>query len=191
MAFVLVDELSRLLIDLPKSLRLDAAAAEESSLVLILRSAARSADCPCCDRRSSRVHGEYIRVVVDARLANVTIAAKLVVRRFRCVNRRCERSIFAERLSVFVQPHARRSQTSVRISASWKRAWRSAVRPRPDCCVVTQRLPFPCENCVEHRSPRGVTVVRRASSRGRQAQRGSRTNAIGSPMVAPCSSNRR
>jgi transposase len=92
MPFVSVDQRSRLLLDLPKSLRLDADAVEESKLLLMLRSAARSAVCPWCDGRSSRVHSEYIRVVDDARVATVTVTAKLVVRRFRCEKSGCERS---------------------------------------------------------------------------------------------------
>ena len=172
MPFVSVDQLSRLLLDLPKSLRLDAAAVEESALVLMLRSAARSADCPCCERRSSRVHSEYLRVVDDARLANVTITAKLVVRRFRCDNTRSERSIFAERLSDFVQPHARRTTRSHRrvvetgMALGGEAAARLLRRQGVLVSADTVLRAVRAEPAVQHAAPRAIGIDDFALRRG-------------------------
>jgi transposase len=69
---------------------------------------AASAGCPLCGNRSPKVHSRYIRTIADLPWRNVSLTLKLRVRRFFCVNRRCERVIFCERLPE-VAPYARKT----------------------------------------------------------------------------------
>jgi transposase len=70
--------------------------------------AAASARCPLCGHRSPKVHSRYIRTIADLPWRNVCVTLKIRARRFFCVNRRCERALFCERLPE-VAPYARKT----------------------------------------------------------------------------------
>jgi transposase len=67
-----------------------------------------SARCPLCGKRSSKVHSRYIRTIADLPWRNVCVTLRIRARRFFCVNRRCERAIFCERLRE-IGPYARKT----------------------------------------------------------------------------------
>jgi Transposase and inactivated derivatives len=57
-----------------------------------------TAVCPSCQHVSSRVHSYYTRSPQDLPVSGHIVQLVLRVRRFRCLNRRCQRQTFAERL---------------------------------------------------------------------------------------------
>jgi len=79
---------------------------------IILRAAAthKRAQCPLCQRWSKRIHSHYWRTIADQPWAGRPVSLHLHARRFFCLNTRCARRIFAERLPDLVDPHGRRSQ---------------------------------------------------------------------------------
>jgi transposase len=65
--------------------------------------------CPDCHRHSTRIHSRYERGLVDLPWGTRQVHLRLRVRRFRCVNRRCNRRIFVERLPRLAAAYARRT----------------------------------------------------------------------------------
>ena len=74
-----------------------------------------TADCPGCKTSSRHVHNHYIRTLADLPWQGRRVVLRVSVRRFRCRNGGCERSIFCERLPQVLTPHA---QTTNRLSAA-------------------------------------------------------------------------
>jgi transposase len=54
--------------------------------------------CPDCGGQSERVHSRYERRLMDLASHGRAVQLRIVVRRFRCIERNCRRRIFAERL---------------------------------------------------------------------------------------------
>jgi hypothetical protein len=63
--------------------------------------------CPTCGTPSGRVHSRYTRKVADLPWQGRRVVLRVTVRRFRCRNGGCERTIFGERLPQSLAPHAR------------------------------------------------------------------------------------
>ena len=82
---------------------------EHDRLTLVVMPLRRTARCPLCQRRSSRIHSHYERTIADLPWGSRPIRLRLQARRFRCVNRRCSRRIFGERFADVVRVHARRT----------------------------------------------------------------------------------
>src|SRR5689334_23241689 len=80
-----------------------------------LVSKAAEGTCPCCRRRSSRVHSYYVRTVADSPAHGRTIELKIQLRRFVCNSSNCPRQTFAEQVPDLVQ---RRSRKTCRLSGS-------------------------------------------------------------------------
>jgi transposase len=81
-----------------------------SDLVEIHASCRRAtASCPLCGDRSRRVHSRYVRTLADLPWMGVAVSIKLLVRRFRCCNDGCRRTLFAERLPDVAAVYARRT----------------------------------------------------------------------------------
>lgn len=75
----------------------------------VVATTALEAQCPVCQRLSSRVHSHYQRLVADLPWAGWAMRLCLHVRRFFCDNPGCQRRIFAERLPQVVAHYARRT----------------------------------------------------------------------------------
>lgn len=99
----------------PAAIRLEHIVSQPASLVIVVTATRRQADCPKCQRISTRIHSRYIRQVADLPWQGVSVRLELHTRRFRCTNDLCERSIFCERLPSVVTHYAR--QTSRLTSA--------------------------------------------------------------------------
>ncbi len=56
---------------------------------------------------SWRVHGRYLRRLVDAPVGGAPVAIELTVRRFKCLTARCPAVTFAEQIAGLTSPHAR------------------------------------------------------------------------------------
>jgi transposase len=90
-------------------LRLHDTAANDDGITLTLGARRRTAACPLCGRRARRMQSQYLRRVADLPIAGRRVALCLRVRRFFCRNRRCSRSIFAERFTDLVPAYGRRT----------------------------------------------------------------------------------
>ncbi|RUV66055.1 MAG: transposase [Mesorhizobium sp.] len=90
--------------------------------MLVARPKAMDSCCPCCSRRTSRVHSHYMRRLTDLPWQGRVVEIRLHARRFRCANSQCPRRIFTERLlrRFNRKPGAR--------FGSAKARWRSALR---------------------------------------------------------------
>ena len=67
------------------------------------------AACPECGVKSRRVHSRYDRTLRDLPWADSLVVLNLKVRRFRCANVSCHRSVFTERLEGVVRSYGRRT----------------------------------------------------------------------------------
>lgn len=94
------------------ALRLEEIAETENAVVLTVSAIRRSAQCPVCQRTTTRIHSRYQRRVRDLPWGHRCVSVVLQVRRFRCSLRRCPRQIFTERLPFLVTPHARSTTRS-------------------------------------------------------------------------------
>lgn len=65
--------------------------------------------CPLCEKRTSRVHSRYERMLQDLPFSGRRVRLSLHVRRFFCMNTSCPRRIFAERLPALTEAFARRT----------------------------------------------------------------------------------
>ncbi len=78
-------------------------------LVVNLCSTQTVACCPLCHRSTDRIHSHYERTLRDLPLVQFTLTILLQVCKFFCLNERCPRRIFTERLPEVVAPWARRT----------------------------------------------------------------------------------
>jgi transposase len=88
---------------------------EPECFLLTVAPKARTAACPRCATRSSRIHSYYIRRPADLPMSGRVTRLLLHARRFRCVNAACPTVTFAERLPNLVLPAAQRT---VRLNAA-------------------------------------------------------------------------
>lgn len=77
---------------------------------LSIRSRCRAAVCPCCGKKSYKVHSEYQRTLDDLPLSIYTTRLTVSVRRFFCSNPDCSKRTFAEQFCDEVQPYQRSTQ---------------------------------------------------------------------------------
>ena len=96
---------------LPKfpGLKLENISIDAGTVSLSVASTRPSAACPVCKNESRRLHSHYPRTVSDLPWAGRSVRLLLRVRRFRCPEPSCPRSIFAERLPSVVEPYARKT----------------------------------------------------------------------------------
>jgi transposase len=66
--------------------------------------------CPLCGTAARRLHSRYSRTVVDLPCGGQQVRLLVSVRRYFCDVPTCQRKIFAERLTPFVEPRARVTQ---------------------------------------------------------------------------------
>src|SRR5947209_10391310 len=78
-----------------------------SSLTLVVKATRTQAECPRCQRPSTRVHSYYIRKVADLPWHGVAVRLHLRARRFRCKNGLCTKRVFCERLPRVVAHYGR------------------------------------------------------------------------------------
>jgi transposase len=82
----------------------------DQTLIIQAQSTATQRCCPDCGTFSSRVHSNYTRSPRDLPCNGRAIRLVLGVRRFRCLNARCQRATFAERLPQLVPLRGQRTQ---------------------------------------------------------------------------------
>lgn len=82
----------------------------DAQMCLTLASVAPEAACPRCQVASRRVHSRDQRHLWDLPVGTRSVCLHLHLRKFRCGNPACPQTIFAERLSAWSQPYARRTR---------------------------------------------------------------------------------
>ena len=82
---------------------------KNGTIEIELRAHQHSSPCPSCGQNSSRVPSRYRRTIADLPWAGLPACILLQTRRFFCVDERCSRRIFTERLPGTVERYARRS----------------------------------------------------------------------------------
>lgn len=93
----------------PTAIRLEKISQHHSSLTLVVRTTRVGAECPRCQRPSTRAHSYYLRRVADLPWHGVAVRLELRTRRFRCTNSLCTKRIFCERLPRVVAPYGRKT----------------------------------------------------------------------------------
>ena len=94
----------------PEAIRLEKIVSDTSSLTLVVRATRTQAECPRCQRPSTRVHSYYTRSVADLPWHGVAVRLRLRTRRFRCKNSLCTKRIFCERLPLVVAHYGRKTE---------------------------------------------------------------------------------
>jgi transposase len=101
--------LTKLLFPGLAGVRVDRAWRDAAMLHVVVTTTRRRAGCPCCGRRSRRVHNRYERTVADLSCGGTRVTVHLRTRRFWCRVRWCRRRIFCERVPELAAPWARRT----------------------------------------------------------------------------------
>jgi transposase len=70
----------------------------ESMLTITARALTKTGACPSCSEETSHIQSYYQRHPQDLPISGLQVQLVLRVRRFRCLNSRCPRQTFAERL---------------------------------------------------------------------------------------------
>ncbi len=73
------------------------------------RTVSRKAVCPACGTASGRVHGGYRRRLADMAVSGHKTVIDLMVRRFICTARECDRRTFVEQVDGLTERFARRT----------------------------------------------------------------------------------
>jgi transposase len=95
-------------------LRVDDFRLEPDEITITAATIAPAADCPSCAQPSTRIHGRYVRRVLDLSCLGRKVHLRLTARKFLCRNTDCPRAVFCERLPQIVAPHGR---ATARLSA--------------------------------------------------------------------------
>jgi transposase len=72
------------------------------------QSVQKESACPCCGVLSSSIHSHYGRTLLDLPWGEYGVRVHLLVRRFRCSEKTCERKVFTERFTMWIHSYARR-----------------------------------------------------------------------------------
>src|SRR5260221_8487611 len=96
-----------LVLSLPEGLGVTNIDVIDGVLPISAVSTEKSACCPLCSSLGTRVHGHYTRTIADLPCAGQQVRLLVQVRKFFCDVTTCERKIFVERISPFVEPWAR------------------------------------------------------------------------------------
>jgi transposase len=80
-----------------------------NTIVASAETSAPSANCPLCQRPSSRVHSHYVRTLADLPCSGQRVRWLVQVRRFRCLHADGQQKIFTERLPTCAPAYARRT----------------------------------------------------------------------------------
>jgi transposase len=79
----------------------------ENGIVVEVVATSPTSCCPLCSEPSESIHCHYRRTLRDVPCAGRRVQLFLSVRKFSCRNSLCQRKVFAERISTFVEPWAR------------------------------------------------------------------------------------
>ncbi|MBO0792406.1 MAG: ISL3 family transposase [Ktedonobacteraceae bacterium] len=95
------------LLPLPDGIVIASIHVETSKIVVHIACCLPIALCPLCGQPSERIHGDYVRTVVDLPSGGRRVILSLTVRKFVCSTPACPRNFFTEWLPDLVQSYAR------------------------------------------------------------------------------------
>lgn len=75
-------------------------------VIIYIQKTNKSAICPCCGKKSSKINTKYYRTIKDLPIQENKVILKLEAKTFFCKNEKCEINTFAEEFD-FVENHAR------------------------------------------------------------------------------------
>ena len=87
---------------IPFGLMVEAVVDSQTAVVVTARSNAATANCPLCGTASRNVQSHYVRQPSDLPCVGRRVRLRLIVRRFRCGVKGCQRQVFAERFGAKV-----------------------------------------------------------------------------------------
>lgn len=93
----------------PVALKLVKLLPQPELIVLVVGTSQPMVHCPRCRHISSKVHSRYQRRVADLPWQGLAVRLELHACKFFCINHRCPRKIFCERLPTVVAPYAHRT----------------------------------------------------------------------------------
>ncbi|WYL93902.1 MAG: ISL3 family transposase [Gloeotrichia echinulata IR180] len=82
---------------------------EKTAIIVLVSSVQTLVKCPVCNSPTHKIHSHYERKLADLSWANYSTSLELRVSKFFCINTKCKRRIFTERLANIVAPWARRT----------------------------------------------------------------------------------
>jgi len=94
------------LISLP-GISLGVAQIIDGSITIPAHSKQKTAQCPCCNNKSKRVHSSYIRKLRDLSVSTRCVSVHIAVRKFFCKNPECEKKIFTEQPGTEIKAYSR------------------------------------------------------------------------------------
>lgn len=77
---------------------------QDDVILFQVRILSKTAQCPCCHKRSHSRHSEYKRKIKDIPLGNCAVCFEVYSHKWLCTNAKCDVKIFTERLP-WVSPH--------------------------------------------------------------------------------------
>ena len=92
---------------LPEDIEVMGLADDDESLTISARSTQITVCCPICGTLATRVHSRYTRCLAEVPCGGRRVCLQLLVRKYFCEVPTCERKIFTERFTAFVQSWAR------------------------------------------------------------------------------------
>ena len=66
----------------------------------------KSANCPCCGKKSTNIHSRYVRPIKDLPIQEYKVILNITAKVFFCKNKKCPINTFAEHFD-FIEPHSR------------------------------------------------------------------------------------
>lgn len=66
----------------------------------------KSANCPCCRKKSTNIHSRYVRPIKDLPIQEYKVILNITAKVFFCKNKKCPINTFAEHFD-FIEPHSR------------------------------------------------------------------------------------
>ena len=67
---------------------------DDNNVFVELLSTQNHSYCPCCNKKSSRIHSKYNRTLMDLPLLGKKVILQLKSRKFFCDNTKCNQTVF-------------------------------------------------------------------------------------------------
>lgn len=93
----------------PNAIEIEKFVANNDSILIVVRTIQKTANCPQCSTPSSSLKTRYIRKLTDLPWHGTSVRLELNTRKFRCRNELCSQKVFCERLPEVVASHSRRT----------------------------------------------------------------------------------
>lgn len=93
----------------PDSIEIEKFVSRDDSILIVVHSTGKAADCPQCGTSSNSLKCRYLRRIADLPWHGTTVRLELRTRKFRCRNAFCRQKVFCERLPKIVRSYGRKT----------------------------------------------------------------------------------